>query len=83
MGYPGRSKSYIFNCLFHGSKTIESINVKSFENGNFSRSTKVRDAVLEEERQDISVPIVLKMIYPPSTKPLPPTDLNDPIVNQP
>lgn len=63
IGYPDRSKCYRFYYPSRGTKIVECVNTKFFENDDFSGNAKVRDIVLEEERQNLIVLIVLKRLY--------------------
>lgn len=58
VGYHDRYKGYRLYCTFGGTKTIESVEVKFFENGDSSKISKVMDIVFEEECQVVSIPIV-------------------------
>lgn len=62
VGYPHRSKGYKYYCRSQNTRIVECTNVKLFENGNFSGSTKGIDIIFEEERQTVTVVLVLNKI---------------------
>lgn len=55
-------KGYRLYCPSRSNKIVESIKGKFCDSDDNYESSKVRDIVSEEERQTISVPIVLKKI---------------------
>lgn len=59
MGYSDRSKAWRFSCLSLNTKIVESTNTKFFENGDLSGNTEVREEVFEEDRQTVTVTVVL------------------------
>lgn len=81
-----RSNGYIFYCPSRTTKIVESIHVKFYENGDFSKSTKVKETILEVERQTVIVLTVLNSVDDESVEgntaePEPVVILNDPIIN--
>lgn len=62
MGYMNRSKGYRFYCPSRNTKFVMFINVKLFETSGLSGSSKVKDIVFKEERQNVTILIVLNKL---------------------
>jgi hypothetical protein len=60
IGYPAKSKGYRFYCPTHSTKIIETGNARFLENGEISGSDKPQNAVIQEVRVQVSLPITSK-----------------------
>jgi len=60
IAYPAKSKGYRFYCPTHSTKIVETGNARFLENGEISDSDKPQNAVIQEVRVQVSLPITSK-----------------------
>ena len=55
IGYPEKSKGYMFYCSNHSMRIVETGNARFIENGEINRSTVPRDVKIKEVK--VQVPL--------------------------
>lgn len=63
LGYPEKSKGYVFYCPNHSPRIVETGNARFIENGEVSGSTRREIVEIKETRVNVTLP----RIVPPST----------------
>ena len=66
IGYPENTKGYRFYCPNHSTRIVETGNAKFYENDEASGSIKQNEAIIQEVRVPILLPIISKDVGNPS-----------------
>lgn len=65
IGYPEKSKGYIFYCPNHSSRIVESGNARFIENAEVSGSLEPRKMEIQEVRVQVPLPLVSSQVVAP------------------